>query len=59
MKKLKRIPFKVAYKIREFLRRNFYMKLTYKFPHYSPHVDHGLLVAILFLQHIQQVDSFI
>ena len=38
MKKLKRIPFKVAYKIREFLRRNFYMKLTYKFPHYSPHV---------------------
>lgn len=38
MKTLKQIPFKVSYKIREFLRRNFYMRITYKFPHYSPHV---------------------
>ena len=38
MKKIKKIPFQIAYFIREFLRRNLYMRITYKFPNYSPHV---------------------
>lgn len=38
IKRLKRIPFQISYIIREFFRKYFFMKITYKFPQYSPHV---------------------
>lgn len=38
LKKIKKIPFRINYFFREFIRRNINMKVTYKFPGYSPHV---------------------
>ena len=38
IKFLKRIPFRAWYILREFIRRNYSMKTTYKYPQYSPHV---------------------
>jgi hypothetical protein len=38
LKVIKRLPFRVNYILKEFIRRNFTMKITYRFPQYSPHV---------------------
>lgn len=38
IKFLKRIPFRAWYILREFIRKNYSMKTTYKYPQYSPHV---------------------
>ncbi len=38
LKFLKRLPFRAQYVLKEFFRRNYSMKTTYKYPQYSPHV---------------------